>query len=136
MDILIKIKRLVLSRNVIFTRKAQSEIEHDHLSVDLVYEAILNAPGIKKKIRSSNPDSGTKERRNFMSSSHRKNQFQSNEFKIECFNCGALAMVKQKGKRGIHLNTLIDSIGHLPGENQIYRTRFGRIGTDHNRKPV
>jgi hypothetical protein len=61
MDILIKIKRLVLSRNVIFTRKAQFEIEHDHLSADLVFEAILNAPGIKKKIRSANPNNGNKE---------------------------------------------------------------------------
>jgi hypothetical protein len=29
---------------------------------------------------------------------------------------------------GQTLNTLIDSIGHLPGENQIYGTRIGRFG--------
>jgi hypothetical protein len=61
MDILVKIKRLVLSGNVLFTRKAEFEIEQDQLSQDMVLEAILNAPGIKKKIRSSNPFSGRRE---------------------------------------------------------------------------
>jgi YgiT-type zinc finger domain-containing protein len=32
-----------------------------------------------------------------MSSSHRKNQLHNNNIKLECFNCGALAMEKQKG---------------------------------------
>jgi hypothetical protein len=55
MDILTKIKRLIVSGNVGFTKKAEYELEIDHLSPELVFEAILNAPGIKKKIRSVNP---------------------------------------------------------------------------------
>ena len=61
MDILIKIKRLVLAGNILFTKKAENEIEQDHLSADLVCEAIINAPGIAKKIKSTNPITSKRE---------------------------------------------------------------------------
>ncbi len=61
MDILVKIKRLVLTGNVLFTKKAELEINRDNLSEDLVCEAIINAPGISKKLRSVHPVSGKKE---------------------------------------------------------------------------
>lgn len=61
MDILLKIKRLIISGNIFFTKKAEFEIEKDGLSEDLVCEAILNAPGISKKIRSQKPNSTTRE---------------------------------------------------------------------------
>jgi len=61
MEPLIKIKRLVLARKVLFTEKAEIEMAVDHLSRELVYEAIWNAPAINKTIRSINPKSGKKE---------------------------------------------------------------------------
>ncbi|MFH1717480.1 MAG: hypothetical protein ABIF19_09040 [Planctomycetota bacterium] len=62
MDILVKIKRLVVSRRVLFTEKAEIEMASDALTPELVYEAILNAPAIFKVLRSRNPKSGTSER--------------------------------------------------------------------------
>jgi hypothetical protein len=61
MEILSRIKRLVLTGNVLFTRKATSEILKDHLSEHLVCEAIVNAPAITKSIRSKDPDTGKRE---------------------------------------------------------------------------
>ena len=61
MDILVKIKRLVLTGNVFFTKKAEFEIEKDNLSAELVCESILNAPNIYKKIRSIKSFSKKKE---------------------------------------------------------------------------
>ena len=61
MDPLIKIKRLILARKVLFTEKAESEIAADHLSKNLVYEAIWNAPAINKQIKSKNHKSGKRE---------------------------------------------------------------------------
>lgn len=61
MNILVKIKRLVLTGNVLFTKKAELELDKDNLTEDLVCEAIINAPGISKKLRSVNPISGRKE---------------------------------------------------------------------------
>ena len=61
MDILVKIKRLVLTGNILFTKKAQFEIDKDNLTEELICEAIINAPGISKKIRSVNPKSGKRE---------------------------------------------------------------------------
>jgi hypothetical protein len=49
-DVLQAIKRLVLRGNVLFTEKAQEEMVHDDLDEDLVYEAILNAPSILKRV--------------------------------------------------------------------------------------
>ena len=62
MDILVRIKRLVVSRQVLFTEKAEIEMATDALTPELVYEAILNAPAIFKVLRSRNPKSGTSER--------------------------------------------------------------------------
>lgn len=58
MDILIRIKRLIIARRVVFTLKADDEMAIDGLTRELVYEAILNAPMINKKIRSRDPDTG------------------------------------------------------------------------------
>ena len=61
MDILVKIKRLVISGNVLFTKKAENEIDRNGLTEELVCEAILNAPGISKKIRSQKPENNSRE---------------------------------------------------------------------------
>ena len=55
MDTLARIKRLVLTRNVIFTEKANIEIAAESLTRDLVYESIMNAPSIFKTLRSHSP---------------------------------------------------------------------------------
>jgi hypothetical protein len=62
MDILVRIKRLIVSRRVLFTEKAEIEMARDALTPELVYEAILNAPAIFKVLRSRNPKAGTNER--------------------------------------------------------------------------
>ncbi len=61
MKILIKIKRLVLARKVIFTEKAVVEMAADHLTREIIYESIWNAPVIYKTLRSKNPISGKRE---------------------------------------------------------------------------
>lgn len=62
MDILVRIKRLVVSRRVLFTEKAEIEMVRDALTPELVYEAILNAPVVFKVLRSRNPKSGKGEK--------------------------------------------------------------------------
>ena len=62
MDILIQIKRLVISRRVLFTEKADLEMAADLLTPEMVYEAILNAPAIFKVLRSRNPKTAKAER--------------------------------------------------------------------------
>jgi hypothetical protein len=62
MDMLVRIKRLVVSRRVLFTEKAEVEMARDALTPELVYEAILNAPAIFKVLRSRNPKSGKSEK--------------------------------------------------------------------------
>lgn len=62
MDIFIRIKRLVISRRVLFTEKADWEMARDSLTPELVYEAILNAPAIFKVLRSRNPKTGKSEK--------------------------------------------------------------------------
>ena len=54
MDTLIRIKRLVIARRVLFTQKAESEMAADGLTPELVYESILNAPAVFKVLRSQN----------------------------------------------------------------------------------
>ena len=54
-DPLVRIKRLVIARRVLFTQKAESEMAADALTPELVYESILNAPAIFKVLRSRNP---------------------------------------------------------------------------------
>jgi hypothetical protein len=55
MDIFIRIKRLIVSRRVVFTEKAETEMAADELTPELVYESILNAPAVFKVLRSRNP---------------------------------------------------------------------------------
>ena len=52
MDILVRIKRLVVARRVEFTMKAEIERLRDGLSVEDVLESIVNANAIKKTLRS------------------------------------------------------------------------------------
>jgi hypothetical protein len=62
MDILARIKRLVVSRRVLFTEKAEIEMVRDALTAELVYEAILNAPAVFKVLRSESPKTGKSEK--------------------------------------------------------------------------
>jgi len=55
MDVLTRIKRLVVARQVEFTGKAEQERLADGLSVEDVMESILNANAIKKVLRSQSP---------------------------------------------------------------------------------
>jgi len=55
MDIFARIKRLVVARRVVFTAKADDEMVADELTPELVYESILNAPGLNKVLRSRDP---------------------------------------------------------------------------------
>ena len=61
MDLFIRIKRLLIAGQVLFTEKAEDEMSIDDLTPELVYEAILNAPAITKTLRSRNPISGKRE---------------------------------------------------------------------------
>ena len=62
MDTLVRIKRLVIARNVLFTQKAEDEMAAESLTPELVYESILNAPSIFKALRSRNPRTRAVER--------------------------------------------------------------------------
>jgi hypothetical protein len=53
MDVLIRIKRLVISRRIQFTLKAEAERLRDGLSVEDVLESILNANAVQKILRST-----------------------------------------------------------------------------------
>jgi hypothetical protein len=55
MDTLIRIKKLVIARKIVFTGKAQQERIADGLSVDDIVASIVNANAIKKTIRSRSP---------------------------------------------------------------------------------
>lgn len=55
MDVLTRVKRLVLRRQVVFTLKAQEEMDADELGAEEVYEAILNAHCVDKILRSRSP---------------------------------------------------------------------------------
>ena len=55
MDILSKIKRLVIARQVVFSAKAREERLDGGLSVEDVLESILNAPAINKVLNSTSP---------------------------------------------------------------------------------
>ena len=57
MDVFAKIKRLVISRKILFTEKAECEMAEESLLPEDIYEAILNAPSIFKTLRSRNPRS-------------------------------------------------------------------------------
>ena len=51
MDVLTRIKRLVVARRVEFTRKATEERLRDGLTVEDVLESVVNANAIKKVLR-------------------------------------------------------------------------------------
>ena len=55
MDVLIRIKRLIVARRVEFTLKAEEERLRDGLAIEDVLESILNANAIKKTLRSRSP---------------------------------------------------------------------------------
>jgi hypothetical protein len=52
MDVLVRIKRLVLHGWVRFTQKARDEMDADDLTVDDVVESIVNAQAVAKVLRS------------------------------------------------------------------------------------
>jgi hypothetical protein len=54
-DVLLHIKRIVVSRRVEFTLKAEQERLTEGLSVEDILESILNANALKKVIRSRSP---------------------------------------------------------------------------------
>lgn len=60
--VLVKIKRLIISGNYVFTRKAELEMFEDGITAECVLESILNAKRIKKTIRSTSPIAGKHEK--------------------------------------------------------------------------
>ena len=52
MDVLIRIKRLVLKGRVVYTRKAYDEMFRDDLTEDEFEESLVNAQAIAKTVRS------------------------------------------------------------------------------------
>jgi hypothetical protein len=55
MDVLSRIKRLVVARQVEFTAKAVEERLNDGLTVEDVLESVVNADAVKKVLRSRSP---------------------------------------------------------------------------------
>jgi len=53
MNLLVKIKRLVLTRKVVFTSKARAERYESGLAVEEIFESIINAPSINKIVNST-----------------------------------------------------------------------------------
>jgi len=58
MSVLLRIKELVDAGKVIYTMKADLEIDRDRITREMVRQAILNAPVIVKTIRSTSSVSG------------------------------------------------------------------------------
>ncbi len=56
-DILTRIKRLALAGRLEFTEKADIEMYRDHISEDMVREALISADFILKTVRSTYPHS-------------------------------------------------------------------------------
>ncbi len=52
MDVLVRIKRLVIRGAVRFTEKARDEMDQDDLTAEEVLEAVINAQAISKTLRS------------------------------------------------------------------------------------
>lgn len=55
MDILVRIKRLVVRGAIRFTEKARTELERDGLEPEEAMEAILSAQAVTKTLRSRSP---------------------------------------------------------------------------------
>ncbi len=62
MDVLTRIKQLILRGDYRFTLKARTEMEGEGITELEVSEAIMTAPRINKVLRSYNPGTGTRER--------------------------------------------------------------------------
>lgn len=60
MEILVRIKRLVVRGDVRFTEKARLELDADGLEPEDALEAILSAPVITKTLRSRSPRRGAR----------------------------------------------------------------------------
>ena len=60
-DILKRIKRAVLAGNVVFTEKATTERERDHLTEEDVIESIVGAVAIYKTIKSTRATGNSRE---------------------------------------------------------------------------
>ncbi len=58
MEVLARIKRLIVRRRYRFAVKALMELDQDGLEPEDALEAVLNAQGIKKTLRSQNPRRG------------------------------------------------------------------------------
>jgi hypothetical protein len=58
MDVLVRIKRLVVRGAVRFTEKARLELDADGLEPEDALEAILGAPGVQKTMRSRSSGRG------------------------------------------------------------------------------
>ncbi len=82
MDILNRIKRLIVRRRYRFTVKALDELDADGLTRNDVLEAILNAQAIKKTLRSRSPHRGSAREKLYV---------------IESFNFGG-TLIYTKGK--------------------------------------
>jgi arginine/lysine/ornithine decarboxylase len=54
-DVLVKIKRLIIARRVVFSSKAREERMACELTVEEILESILNAQTINKVLRSTSP---------------------------------------------------------------------------------
>ena len=57
-----RIKRLIIQKRYVFTLKAETEMFREGLTETDVLESVLNANGIKKTIRSKNPNTKELER--------------------------------------------------------------------------
>ncbi len=55
MDVLARIKRLIVRRRFRFSVKSLEELDADGLELEDALEAVLNAEGIKKTLRSRSP---------------------------------------------------------------------------------
>ena len=64
MDVLIRIKRAVLTGQYVFSEKARCEMETDNLTEADIAESILNADAIYKRVRSTSPS--RKRRREYL----------------------------------------------------------------------
>ncbi len=62
MDLLARIKELVMDDRIILTEKAQMEMEADGLTRRHIRNAVVNAPTINKVLRSRNPRTGSAEK--------------------------------------------------------------------------
>ena len=69
-DLLLRIKRAVLAGNIVFTVKAQDEMERDGLLRADVTESIVYANAIYKTISSANPHTGKKEHLHIINSTN------------------------------------------------------------------